>query len=59
MSKVSKAFAEVWPVVRFILTHKATYRFLVVILGALGVANADHLGDTLEAIATALFGPLG
>lgn len=59
MSKVSNILKEVWPVVRFILTHKATYRFLVVLLGALGVANADHLGDTLEAIATALFGPLG
>lgn len=49
---------KVWPVVRFLLTHKVTYRFLIVLLGALGVHQLDNLGDALEAIATAIFGPL-
>ncbi|NBK20401.1 MAG: hypothetical protein EOM68_00030 [Spirochaetia bacterium] len=58
MSKFKEATAKVWPVVRSVLTHKATYSFLLVLLGALGYSKAPGLVDTLQALSTALFGPL-
>jgi len=43
-------------VIKTLATHRVTYRFLAVLLGALGVAHSDELSQGLETILCALAG---
>jgi len=41
-------------VLKVILTHKATYRFLAVVLLALGVSSSDEVSSGIETIVCAI-----
>lgn len=43
-------------VIKTLATHRVTYRFLAVLLGALGVAHSDQLTEGLETIVCSLAG---
>lgn len=56
--KLKETAKASWPIVKSVLTHKVTYRFLIVLLAALGVSRAPDIGATLQDLATVLFGSL-
>lgn len=47
---------SLFKVIKTLATHRVTYRFLAVLLAALGVASSDQLSEGLETIVCALAG---
>lgn len=47
-----------WPYVRRALTHKATYTALLAVAGVVGYAKAPQLVDAIQAVVTAVIGPI-
>lgn len=59
MSKLTDTLkTKVWPAVKFLLTHKATYTFLGVLLGSIGITHGSDFANALMAFAASLFGSL-
>lgn len=54
-----KATATFVAVLVSLLKHRATYRFLAVLLAALGVANGEAIMTGVETVACAYLGCIG
>lgn len=54
-----KASATVIAVLMTLLKHKATYRFLAVVLVALGVTNGEAIASGIMTVACAYLGCIG
>lgn len=54
-----KATATFVAVLVSLLKHRATYRFLAVLLAALGIANGDSTMAGIETVACAYLGCIG
>lgn len=55
----NKVTTTVLAVLVSLLKHRATYRFLAVLLVALGVANGEAIMSGIETVACAFLGCLG
>lgn len=55
---IKEFFIKAWPVVKTLLTHKVTYRFLAIILTGLGVSHASSIGADLQELMAVLFGSM-
>lgn len=56
---VRKASATFIAVVMALLKHKATYRFLAVLLVALGVTNGEAIASAVQTVLCAYLGCIG